>query len=264
MSVLLIGDSLTHHSVYPQQLLDNCKGGKNPKIKLIGSHHPADSKTPENVHEGYGGWTAKRFVNHYTGVYDGDHKKRGSPFVFKNPKDGKLQLDFQRYCDQYNDGKPPDFVTIFLGWNNLGNANENNIDDFLKSMFNNYDKLIEMIHQVSQDTKIGLMILTPPAATQDAFGNNYRCAIQRWRCKQNQYRQAEMMMQLYSGREKEGIHLIPTHVNIDCSNNFPSASVAVNARNSKKIIRQNNGVHPASSGYKQIGDSLYCWLKSNL
>ncbi len=116
MSVLLIGDSLTHHSVYPQQLLDNCKGGKNPKIKLIGSHHPADSKTPENVHEGYGGWTAKRFVNHYTGVYDGDHKKRGSPFVFKNPKDGKLQLDFQRYCDQYNDGKPPDFVTILTSF----------------------------------------------------------------------------------------------------------------------------------------------------
>ena len=25
--------------------------------------------------------------------------------------------------------------------------------------------------------------------------------------------------------------------------------------------RQNNGVHPAGPGYKQIGDTLYAWLK---
>lgn len=262
LSLLLIGDSLTHHSIYPQQLLDNCKGNKNPKIKLIGSHHPEDSKTPENVHEGYGGWTAKRFVNHYTGVYNGDYKKRGSPFLFKNGKNGKLQLDFALYCKKFNDGKSPDIVTIFLGWNDIFGANEDNIDYVLKSMFDNYDKLIEMIRKVSPDTKIGLMIEVPPAATQDAF--SWNIANHRWKCRQNQHRQVEKMMQRYGGREKEGIYLIPTHINIDCVNNFPSESVAVNARNPKKIIRQNNSVHPASSGYKQIGDSLYCWLKSNI
>ena len=29
-----------------------------------------------------------------------------------------------------------------------------------------------------------------------------------------------------------------------------------------KIVRQNNGVHPAASGYYQIGDMLLAWLKS--
>ena len=265
LSVLLIGDSLTHDSTYSQHLLDLCKDGENPKIKLIGSHHPKENaKTPENVHEGYGGWTAKMFLEHYTGVYDGYYKQRGSPFVFKNPKDGKLQLDFQRYCDQYNDGKPPDLVTIFLGWNNITNENDDTINRALKKMFDNYDKLIEIIRKVGPNTKIGLMVLTPPASTQDASGNNYGCKYPMWSCKKNQYRLAEVMLQRFKNREKEGIYLIPTHINIDSLNNFSSESVAVNARNPKKIMRQNNSCHPASSGYKQIGDSLYCWLKANI
>lgn len=264
LSVLMIGDSLTHNSVISRHLLDLCKDGRNPKIKLIGSHHPGEAKTPENVHEGYGGWTAGMFLKHYTGVYKGHYKKRGSPFVFKNPKDGKLELDFQRYCDQYNDGNPPDIVTIFLGWNNITNTNDKKIDRTLKSMFNNYDKLIKMIRKVGPNTKIGLMVLTPTAATQDASGNNYGNKYQMWSSKKNQFRLCEVMLQRFKGREKEGIYLIPTHINIDNVNNFSSKSVAVNARNPKKIKRQNNACHPAPSGYMQIGDTLYCWLKSKI
>ena len=38
-----------------------------------------------NRHEGYGGWTARRFATHFTGVARrGDYRKRGSPFLYKN------------------------------------------------------------------------------------------------------------------------------------------------------------------------------------
>lgn len=35
------------------------------------------------------------------------------------------------------------------------------------------------------------------------------------------------------------------------------AEFAVNTRNSKKEIRQINGIHPAQSGYFQIADACY-------
>ena len=35
-------------------------------------------------------------------------------------------------------------------------------------------------------------------------------------------------------------------------------------RASEQGSRLNNGVHPAAEGYRQIGDTLYCWLKAQL
>jgi lysophospholipase L1-like esterase len=38
----------------------------------------------------------------------------------------------------------------------------------------------------------------------------------------------------------------------------------VNARSSEQIVRQANGVHPDSTGYRQLADSIYCWMKGTL
>jgi hypothetical protein len=40
--------------------------------------------------------------------------------------------------------------------------------------------------------------------------------------------------------------------------------VAVNARNTIKVERGTNGVHPAAPGYLQIADSIFGWLKSQV
>ena len=60
------------------------------------------------------------------------------------------------------------------------------------------------------------------------------------------------------------IHLIPTFLNIDCENNYPMRTEAVNQRNPDKIQRHIQNVHPAKTGYQQIGDTFYCWLKYQL
>ena len=60
VSLLMIGDSLTHASVYPARVFD--LGSRlGPKIGLVGSHVPK-AERPEVRHEGYGGWTAERFA----------------------------------------------------------------------------------------------------------------------------------------------------------------------------------------------------------
>jgi len=262
-SALLIGDSLTHASVYSRRLLDLCVGPKNSKLTLVGSHVPKPDQ-PENRHEGYGGWTAKRFATYYTGVArTGSHKGCGSPFLYKDPQ-GKVGLDFGRYCKDVNSGRAPDFVTIFLGCNDTFAATDATIEERIDDMVVHMDALIGAIRGVAPKTHIGLLCPVPPAATQDAFGANYRCGQTRWQYKRNQHRVIERMTKRYGGRENDRIWLIPAFVNLDCLHNFPQQAARWNAHTSDATTRQNNGVHPAPTGYRQIGDTIYCWLKARL
>jgi len=77
ISLLLIGDSLTHASVYPQHLLPLCDAPGYPRLSLVGSHGPGETLGAVR-HEGYGGWTARRFATHFTGKgLEGDYRQRG-------------------------------------------------------------------------------------------------------------------------------------------------------------------------------------------
>lgn len=58
--------------------------------------------------------------------------------------------------------------------------------------------------------------------------------------------------------------MIPTNVGLDTENNFLTKLERVNGQNKTIITRQFNGVHPAASGYNQMGDTYYAWLKYQL
>lgn len=152
LTVLCIGDSLTHHSVYTAHLLDLFKQPGNPHLKLIGTHRPYKDWPVENRHEGYGGWTAERFATRYDKTAPKeDASKRGSPFLYPGA-DGKPELDFSRYLQEANQGKAPDIVTIFLGCNDVFYATDDNIDQVITKALSYYDKLVDMIHSVNKDT----------------------------------------------------------------------------------------------------------------
>jgi lysophospholipase L1-like esterase len=254
-SLLLIGDSLTHASVYPQHVLTLAEQPNNPRLTLIGSHGP--NGEPGKVrHEGYGGWTAQRFVTHFTGTArQGDYRLRGSPFLYPD-SEGKPKLNFAAYCRDINDGTPPDFVTIFLGPNDIFSFDDETIESGIRTMLNHYDQLVDMVRSAAPQTRIGVMLPVPPAATQDAFGANYSAGQTRWQYRRNQHRLLERMINHYTGREQERIELVPVYLNLDCRHNYPTESLGANADNEVQVVRQNNGVHPAGSGYNQIGDSL--------
>lgn len=260
LSVLCIGDSLTHASVYTQRLLDLSAQPGNPQLTLIGTHWTGDPGP--NRHEGYGGWTARRFATHFTETArTGSYRERGSPFLYKD-ETGKTSLDFARYCREVNEGKFPDVATIFLGPNDIFHYNDQTIESGIDDMLLNMDLLIETLRKDNDVTKIGLMLAVPPASTQDAFGANYGSGNTRWQYKRNQHRLLERMIEKYSNREAEKLFLVPTYINLDCLNNYPAASVPPNSSSVVTITRLNNGVHPAKSGYQQIGDTLFAWLKS--
>lgn len=81
VSMLIVGDSLTHATAYPNELASLLSERGNPKWTMLGTHRPRSAG--EGVrHEGYGGWTWQRFVTKYEPNSDGTHRKRSSPFVF--------------------------------------------------------------------------------------------------------------------------------------------------------------------------------------
>lgn len=257
-SVLCIGDSLTHASVYTQRLLDLSGKQGHPKFKLVGSHWTGEPGP--NRHEGYGGWTAKRFATYYTGqARQGSYRERGSPFLYRDDDD-RLTLNFVRYCRDVNEGQLADVATIFLGPNDIFRFTDENIEAGIDDMLAHMDTLIEMLRSQSPSTMIAVMLPVPPAATQDAFGSNYRSGQTRWQYKRNQHRLVERMLKSYAGRESERIHIVPTYVNLDCRHNYPTTTVPANAANDTKITRQSNSVHPSAPGYTQIGDTLFAWL----
>lgn len=75
---------------------------------------------------------------------------------------------------------------------------------------------------------------------------------------------AKTLIETYTGQEANRIYLVPTNTALDVVNGYPlSASAIVNSRSSVMVQRQNNGVHPDTSGYQQIGDALLAFLKCN-
>lgn len=260
-SLLLIGDSLTHTSIYSQHLLDLSSKLGVPQLTLVGSHGLKPELGP-NRHEGYGGWTAQRFATHYNeNARQGDYTKRGSPFLYRQD-DGSVKLDFPQYCKDVCEGRFPDAVTIFLGPNDIFSFNDESIAGGIETMLTHYDKLIDMVHFASPSTRLGLMLPVPPAGSQDAFGSNYASSQTRWQYRRNQHSLVEAMIKRYGQRRDEGIQLIPTHANLDCVHNYPSGMEPPNAQSDQKIVRQNNGVHPSAPGYRQIADTVFAWLIS--
>lgn len=262
ISFLIIGDSLTHASVYPEEILNLCKPSGNPSLKLYGTHHVGGT-SPENRHEGYGGWTFERFVTFYSeNRSSADLGTRSSPFVYLI--DGKPTLDFKRYVQEQCGGKSPEFVSVELGCNDIFGSNEADQQSVIDRTLGFADKLVNAILDAGANTKVGMVMLPPPAASQDAFGNNYGCGQTRWQYRRNQHRFTEQMKTKYGGRENERIYLIPDYVNVDTEHGFPTETVTANSRTAEKITRLANAVHPSEAGYKQMADSIYAWMKDML
>ena len=259
LTVLFIGDSLTHASLYPRQVLDRARGEQQPRIRLIGSHTPTGAP-PEVRHEGYGGWTAVRFATHAQGTpRAGDYAGRASPFLYPDGE-GKPALDFTRYFADVNEGRTPDVVCLFLGPNDIYPDSEATLEASIDRMLRHFDLLVRECERGAPQAQIGVLLPVPPAASQDAFGANYGSAQTRWQYRRNQHRLVERMTAHYGTWPGGRVHLLPTQALLDCRHNYPTARAPFNAQTEEQGVFQNNGVHPDPAGYRQIGDTVYGWL----
>lgn len=253
--LLIVGDSLTHATAYPNELASRLSLDGNPDWTMLGTHRPASAA--EGVHhEGYGGWTWGRFVTKYEPNPDGTHRKRSSPFVFAGP-DGKPQLNLPRYFETSTQGQQPDIVFFLLGINDCFSADPDDpasIDSRIDAMLGHAETLLAAFRKAAPHSDLAICVTTPPNARESGFEANYKGRYHRWGWKRIQHRLVERLTKHFAGLPRKkgsrigGVYVVPTHLNLDPIDGYPD----------------NNGVHPNGFGYQQIGTSLYCWLKWRL
>ena len=261
VTIFMVGASQTSAGHYADRVAELMSAPGNPKFKTIGS------KGRVARHEGYGGWHWKSFLTRWgyanSKKMDGMHPDRpvgfNSPFLFPD-KDGKGVFDLQKYFDKHNNGKVPDIVTFQLGLNDLFWGQDHTIAKITEKSIKNMEELIGKFRKLKPAPEI-FIFQHIPGANQDAFGANYDCKLTVWQYRKNldHYNRAL----LKKGKEL-GLHVVPIYMNIDTENNMKFLKQPVNVGNPQMIMRANNGVHPARAGYRQMGDTLYCWIKAAL
>lgn len=248
--LLIVGDSLTHATVYPNEIANLLSRPGNPKWTMLGTHKPATA-LPTVAHEGYGGWAWATFLTKFTpetpGVTAGPlARKATSPFIFP-AADGKTgTFDLNRYFKDHCDNQPPDVVTFLLGINDCFGADPEKPDAKINEVLDNADKLLAEFHKAASKAILAVGLTTPPNSRESGFEANYKGKYHRWGWKRIQHRLVQRMLERLSNREKDGIHLVPTELNVDPVSGYPD----------------NNGVHPNPAGYAQIGASFFSWMKS--
>ena len=255
VKILMVGDSLTHATAWPNELARLLGKDANPKWRMLGTHRPSSAATGV-AHEGYGGWTWQRFVSKYEPEPDGTHRKRSSPFVFLG-ENQKPKLDVARYFDEYFDGERPDVVFFLLGINDCFGARPDDpaaIDARIDLMMHQADLLLADFHQAAPEADLAICVTTPPNARESGFEANYKGRYHRWGWKRIQHRLVERLLSKFERKSDAtsdvGGHffVVPTHLNLDPVDGYP----------------ENNGVHPNGFGYRQVGASVYSWLKWRL
>lgn len=179
----------------------------------------------------------------------------GNPFWFSGA------VNFGQYITT-NSLATPDVVLIQLGVNDSFNAvNDTEVVTMTETAFAQLDTLIASIKAKNPLVKIGL-VAPNTYANQDAFGANYGCNQTAWRAKRNIVIWNHELYARFKDKEAQNIYVVAAGVNVDTQANFPTTTQAINSHNATVITTQNNGVHPAESGYKQIGDAMFAWIKA--
>jgi lysophospholipase L1-like esterase len=262
-TLLCIGDSLTAASVYPGELLNLFSPEGNPLVTLMGTQHKEGFPAAVR-HEGYSGWRYESFTRKWEpeAAPDAEPNMRSSPFLFL--ENGEPVLSFERYLNEKQGGVRPDFITLFLGINDLFLATEKQRESAVETVIESAKALVASIRRAAPAAIIGIVTPTPPSVSQDSFGETNGNMQTRWAYRKNLLAGLLGLMQAFGEREAENIHLVPAYVNLDCENNFPVVERQINARNAQPVIVCNNEVHPSVPGYHQIADSIYGWIKSQL
>lgn len=252
IKLLIVGDSLTHATFYPNEMARILSEPSNPKWTMLGTHKP-DSAAPGVAHEGYGGWRWADFQTKFDpkppGVTAGPPARKGtSPFIFADEQ-GKGVFDLPRYFRESCNNQTPDVVTFLLGINDCFGANPEDpaaVNRHIDGVLDHADTLIAAFHQAAPQTVFAVGLTTPPNARESGFEANYKGKYHRWGWKRIQHRLVQRMMERFGKRQKENIHLVPTELNLDPVDGYPD----------------NNGVHPNATGYAQIGASFHAWMKA--
>ena len=240
ITIMLCGSSSTDGTFYPRQLADRLKAD-GYTVKFIGTHigggKPA-VKPDDILAEGRGGWRYRDYASRWN---DDPHYKKGkSPFL-----SGPGKFDYQDYLNRVNGGKAPDFITIYLGGNDIASATDETVQRYLDDAAAAFDEVITGFRKAAPEVKIGIVLSAPPAG-QDAFGANYGTVIRRAQYCRNLEKFWGMLEK--KCKQYSGVTPIPVSVGVDTENHYPSRMEPVSDGSRVMVRRQTNALHPTLDG----------------
>ena len=271
MSLLIMGASQTGAIGYPERLFELMKAEENVDFSMVGTNSGgyADPVPGGVAHEGYGGWGWNSFFTKYgideSSENDGLHPRRpwvrNSRFLF--PDGDGYKFDLKQYCDKYNQGKSPDTLLVMLGANNVFCAKSNaEIDGiWAKDIYPYMKRIVEEFRKLNPSIHIAFATITPGAFNQDAFGTNYQCSYTLWQWRKNHLYYHRKFLKAV---KEFNVGVIPVHAVVDGDNGYPEQDEAASMHCEKQILRQINAIHPNPSGYKQMGDCVFAYMKNVL
>jgi len=217
--------------------------------RTTGSNAPSASGTLTKSNAGLGDATI---------TFSASATASGNPFWISGA------LNFPQYLIN-NSLTTPDYVFIMLGTNDIfGQTADAAAIVVADAALTTLDALITSIKAVNGSIRV--VLIPPPCVSysQDAFATSYGTGQTRWRAKRNMLLFTKQMVSKYANQEASRIYLSAASANLDTVNNMQTAASApVNSRSSVNVTRQNNGVHPDTGGYQQIGDGIWAFLKCN-
>lgn len=235
--VLVIGDSTTANGTMITEL-NSLFSSDVMSINCIGTRGSGAA-----LHEGVSGWTASK---HFTDPT--------SAFVFGGV------FDFSQFVST-NGFAGCDIVIINLGINDVfAQTTDEGAQAIADAMIAIYESMITSIQAYNASCLVGIAITNPPGSSQDAFAT-YGSHYQAWRFKRNLNILGRAFLNQFSGRTGSGVHLVGVNCNIDTVHNWTVAPTPANSRTSTLVDRQSNSVHPGTTGYYQIADTIYSFIK---
>ncbi len=172
------------------------------------------------------------------------------------------RLDFKKYlADHGYTMTAADLITVHLGINDVFLENSPAKLDSIRTDFN---KMVAEFRAVIPRVNIGLCLTIPPSISQDAFAVSYASGQTLKGYMENYKQLVEFLLANYDTPEMRasGIYCIGFNYCIDRTNNFHKTTMKANARSTQMVETWGNGVHPDNSGYFQMGDALYAFIKS--
>lgn len=237
--VLFIGDSLTAAG-YVAYYIEHDYSNKN--IKSVGTIKTSawiGSGQKDVITEGRGGWSAKDYCT--------IDKKGNTSNAFYNKETNKF--DFSYYI-QTSQIEVPDIIFINLGTNDVA---QNNRDiEYWKTMVNS-------IREWNKTIPICISLI-PPAATQDGWtAGSHGGSVYKFTFLQNLLN--KLLIEEFDGKQPN-TYVCPLVFNLDREHDFPYEEVQVSARNSYKVYRQTNNVHPSWIGYFKLADVVWSMINA--
>jgi lysophospholipase L1-like esterase len=237
---IFMGDSLTAAGTYTGELITLCGVGDVMNLTLQGVQGSGG-----NLHEGVSGWTVA------------DHYGSSSNFYFSGAFNFTSYMTARGYtlCDWF---------FIFLGINDIFSySTDTGVDAVCVANKTKLDAMITSIKAWNSTVKVCLMLPCTGSNSQDAFGKSYNSNQNQMQFKRNIHRYTKYLIDNYKDKTADRIYLLASNANLDTKNNMAVETVALNSRNSTTTVRQANGVHPADTGYYQIADTVYYFLKND-